>query len=80
MQLECNVEELRLKLKDELERSQTVVKEKVFLEKEARDKDFKIKELEDAIEEMQKNLDELNSTKETLKVNLFLLKISLDEY
>lgn len=71
LQLECNVEELRLKLKDELERSKTVVKEKVYLEKESRDKDFKVKELEDTAEEMQKKLDDLSNINETLKVKIF---------
>lgn len=73
LQLECNVEELRLKLKDELERSKTVVKEKVYLEKESRDKDFKVKELEDTVEEMQKKLDDLSNINETLKVKIFFL-------
>lgn len=71
LQLECNVEELRLKLKDELERSKTVVKEKVYLEKESRDKDFKVKELENTAEEMQKKLDDLSNINETLKVKIF---------
>lgn len=75
------MEELRLKLKDELERSKTVVKEKVYLEKESRDKDFKVKELEDTAEEMQKKLDDLSNVNETLKVMIFLLffKYVLDD-
>lgn len=67
------MEELRLKLKDELERSKTVVKEKVHLEKESRDKDFKVKELEDTVEEIQKKLDDLSNINETLKVEILLL-------
>lgn len=62
------MEELRLKLKNELERSQKFVKDKVFIEKESRDKDGKVKELEDDIQLVQKKLEEKNHENVLLKV------------
>ncbi|XP_015907391.1 cilia- and flagella-associated protein 58 [Parasteatoda tepidariorum] len=56
--LESNVESLRLKLKQELERNQNVVKDRHFAEKNIRDNKDRVQELEDVVHSLKNKLEE----------------------
>lgn len=69
-----------MKLKDELERSKKAVKDKVYIERDSRDKDGKIKDLEESNLAIERQLEELKFSNDILKVLFLCVQMFTDIY